>query len=46
MNNAVFGKTMENMRKNRDIKLTTTKRGNYLVSEQNYRATNFSQNIY
>ena len=46
MNNAVFGKTMENMRKNRDIKLTTTKRGNYLVSEPNYRATNFSQNIY
>ena len=37
INNAVFGNTMENARKYRDIKLvTTTKRRNYLVPEPNY----------
>ena len=42
MNNAVFGKTMENVRTNRDIKLVTTeRRKNYLVSEPNYHTTKF-----
>ena len=42
MNNEVFGKTMENVRKHRDIKLVSTeKRRNYLVSETNYHATKF-----
>ena len=37
MNNSVFGKTLENERKDRDIKLVTTdKRRNQLVSEPNY----------
>ena len=42
MNNAVFRKTMENVRKHRDIKFVTTKRRrNYLVSEPNYHTTKF-----
>ena len=42
MNNAVFVKTMQTVRKHRDIKLVTTeRRRNYLVSEPNYHTTNF-----
>ena len=45
MNNSVFGKTMENVRKHRDIKLVTAdKRRNYLVLEPNYHTEkNFSE---
>ena len=42
MNNAIFRKIMENVRKHRGIKLVITeKRRNYLVSEQIFHATKF-----
>ena len=47
MNNSVFGKTVENVRKHRDFKLVTTdKKRNKLVSEPNYHTTKrFSENL-
>ena len=47
MNNAVFRKTMENVRKHRDIKLVTTdKKRSKLVSEPNYHTINLiSENL-
>ena len=47
MNNSVFGKAMENVKKHRDIKLVTTdKRRNQLVSQPNYHTTKwFSENL-
>ena len=42
ISDAVFGKTMENVGKHRNIKLVTTeRRRNYLVSEPNYHTTKF-----
>ena len=39
MNNTVFGKTMENIRNHRDIKLVTSdKRRKWLVSESSYHS--------
>ena len=47
MNNAVFWKTIENVRKYRDIKVVTTgRRRNYLVSEPNYHTKKyFKENV-
>ena len=42
MNNSVFGKTMENIRKHRKIKLVTTiKKRSKFVSEPNYHTINY-----
>ena len=46
MNNAVFGNTMENVQKHRDIKLVTTdKRRNQIVLEPNFHTKYFSKNL-
>ena len=43
INNAVFGKTIENVRKHRDTKLVTAERRRiYLVQEPNNCTTKFS----
>ena len=41
MNSAVFGKTIENVKKQGNNKTVTTERRNYLVSESNYHTTKF-----
>ena len=42
MNNSVFGKTMENVRNHRDIRIVTTdKRRSILASEPNYHSTKY-----
>ena len=42
MNNLVFGKILENVTKDRDIKLVKTeRRKKYLVSKPNYHTTKF-----
>ena len=47
MNNEDFGKTMENVRKHRNIKVIATEsRRNYLVSDPNYHTTtSFTENL-
>ena len=47
MINYVFGKTMENLRKHRDIKsVTTDEKRSKIISEPNYHATKrFSENL-
>ena len=47
MINSVFGKTMENLRKHRDIKsVTTDEKRSKLISEPNYHTTKrFSENL-
>ena len=47
MNNSVFGKTMENVRDHRDIKIVTTnEQRNILVSKPNYHTTkHISENL-
>ena len=43
MNNSVFGKTMENVRNHRDIKIVTTdKQRKKFASEPNYHITKLS----
>ena len=46
MNSSVFGKTMENVRNHRDIKLVTTyEKRNKLILEPNYHTTKYFSKI-
>ena len=47
MNNSIFGKTMENVRNHRDIKIVTTnKQRNKFASAPNYHSTKYiSKNV-
>ena len=47
INNSVFGKTMENVRNHKDIKLVATEKQRIkLISELNYQTTkHFSENL-
>ena len=46
MINSVFGKTMENLRNHRNVKLVTTdEKRSKLISEPNYTAKRFSENL-
>ena len=47
INNSVLGKTMDNVRINRNFKLITTeKKGNYLASDPNFHTTKlFTENL-
>ena len=48
MNNAAFGKTIENVRKHKDVKIDTTgRRSNYLVPEPKFHTTKFfTENVF
>ena len=47
MINVIFGQTMENLGKHRDINLITTKaEKNYLLSERNHLTTTYFLKIY